>query len=73
MEVVHSESGHLLVGATNGGIWETTDSGKRWESIREQLTIGAITSIVTPNDRRHRIIVGTSQDGLAEYEPGRLP
>jgi photosystem II stability/assembly factor-like uncharacterized protein len=69
---VPDEPGHLIVGASNGEVWETSDGGASWRSIRQDLAISSITSIATSRALDGKILVGSSHDGMALFEPGRL-
>lgn len=69
---VDGEAETLVVGASNGLIWLTRSGGRRWESIRENLAVGRIFSIIGNAAMDGKIIIATLEDGLAVYEPGRL-
>lgn len=69
---VEGRSETLLVGGANGGIWMTQSGGRRWRSIRLDLAVGSINSIVSNAPMDGKILIGTGRDGLHMYEPGRL-
>jgi photosystem II stability/assembly factor-like uncharacterized protein len=69
---VPGKTGYLVIGASNGNIWTTSDGGQSWQSIREKLAIGPITSIAVSEDLGGRILVGTASDGMAVFIPGRI-
>jgi photosystem II stability/assembly factor-like uncharacterized protein len=65
-------AGHLIVAASNGGVWETSNGGQSWRSIRENLAISSIGSIATSRDLEGKILAGSLQDGMALFVPGHL-
>ena len=69
---VPGKTGHLVIGASNGTIWTTSDGGQTWQSIREKLAIGPITSIAVSEDLGGRILIGSASDGMALFLPGRI-
>jgi photosystem II stability/assembly factor-like uncharacterized protein len=69
---VPGKTGHLVIGASNGAIWTSSDGGQTWRSIREKLAIGPITSIAVSEDLSGRILIGSAEDGMALFIPGRI-
>lgn len=72
LAVGSAQTGHVIVGASNGEVWETLDGGRTWRSIRENLAISFITTIATSEAMADRILVGSKSDGIALFTPGRL-
>jgi photosystem II stability/assembly factor-like uncharacterized protein len=66
------ESGHLIVSGSNGSVWTTVNGGKSWQSIREDLAVGNITSIAVSEGLEGGILIGSSADGMGLYRPGHL-
>jgi len=66
------QAGHLIIGASTGEVWTTSNGGKTWRFIRENLAIGSITSIATSEDMEGKILIGSLSDGMALFTPGRL-
>jgi len=69
---VPGKTEHLVIGASNGAIWTTSDGGQTWRSIREKLAIGPVTSIAVSEDLNGRILIGSADDGMALFIPGRI-
>lgn len=69
---VPNRAGHLVVGSSSGGIWITSDRGKNWRFIRENLAIGHITSIATSEELEGKFLIGSLSDGIALFTPGQL-
>ena len=69
---VPGKTGQLAIGASNGTIWTTSDGGQTWQSIREKLAIGPITSIAVSEVLGGRILIGSASDGMALFLPGRI-
>jgi photosystem II stability/assembly factor-like uncharacterized protein len=72
LEGIPEQASNLIVGASNGGVWTTSDGGKTWRSIREDLAVGQISSAATSTALEGRILVASLRDGIALYQPGRL-
>lgn len=71
LAVEPEKAGHLIVGASNGGIWRSTNAGEAWHSIKENLAVGEIYAIVSSAGWDNKILI-SSVDGLALYVPGEF-
>jgi hypothetical protein len=60
------------MGASNGEVWATNDSGESWVSQRENLAVSTVTSIVTSRGLADKILIGTQGEGLALFAPGQV-
>jgi photosystem II stability/assembly factor-like uncharacterized protein len=69
---IPGEAGHLIVAASNGGVWETSNGGQSWRSIREDLALSSIGSIATSRALEGKVLAGSLQDGMALFVPGHL-
>jgi photosystem II stability/assembly factor-like uncharacterized protein len=69
---IPGKRGHLVIGATNGEVWMTTDGGTAWHSIRENLAVSSISTIATSAAFDGGILAGSAVDGLARFTPNPL-
>jgi len=69
---LYGQTGYLIVGASNGRVWTTSDGGETWRFIRENLAISHISSIATSGDLKGKILVSSLSDGMALFTPGQL-
>lgn len=69
---VQDQVGHLILGASNGEVWETSNGGETWRSIRKDLAVSSISSIVAGGALEGKILVGSLNDGMALFVPGRV-
>jgi Effector-associated domain 7/Sortilin, neurotensin receptor 3, len=69
---VAGQSRQVIVGTSTGDIWTSLNGGATWNSIRENLKVGSVSSVVTSPALNGSILVGTYSDGIAVYSPGTL-
>src|ERR1700761_4419699 len=61
---VPSQPATFYMGAVNGGVWKTTDSGNTWQSLWDSQPTGSIGAIAVSLSNPNIIYVG-SGEGLA--------
>jgi photosystem II stability/assembly factor-like uncharacterized protein len=52
---------HFYFGAVNGGVWETTDAGRTWQSIFDDQPTGAIGALAVAPSEPNVLYVGTGE------------
>ncbi|MBI1875244.1 MAG: glycoside hydrolase [Acidobacteria bacterium] len=58
---VPSQPGVFYIGATNGGVWKTTDYGRIWTPIFDNQPTGSIGAIAVAPSDPHIIYVGSGE------------
>jgi photosystem II stability/assembly factor-like uncharacterized protein len=69
---VPGATGQIVVGSANGGVWTSRNGGETWQFIRENLTVSAVTTIALSKELGSRILISSSEDGMAMFNTGQL-
>ena len=69
LTAVPNARGHLVAGSSSGEVWLSTDGGRRWRDIRENLAVGPITTLATNDAPDSRIGLGSRKDGIVVFTP----
>src|SRR5690348_16765255 len=50
---VRGDSRHWYFGSVDGGVWETTDTGRTWQPIFDAMQVGSIGALaLAPSDQK---------------------
>jgi photosystem II stability/assembly factor-like uncharacterized protein len=61
----------VIVGTINGDVLETTDGGRSWQSIRENLVVSDVW-VVASGGPDVGVLLASRHDGLYQYQRGSL-
>ncbi len=67
-----ADPAHWLIGAAQGGIWETVDAGQTWESRSDQLTSLASGAIAFSSSHPWVVYAGTGESTFSGSSYGGL-
>jgi photosystem II stability/assembly factor-like uncharacterized protein len=69
---VPGEPDHFYFGAVNGGVWESTNAGRTWRPIFDDVPVGSIGALAVARSDPRVIYVGTGEaDMRSDIAQGR--
>ncbi len=70
IDVDPSNPNHIIVGAPNGGVWKSVDSGATWNTVFDNQTVISIFAVEISHANSNHYFAGTSGGGIYKSTDG---